>query len=64
LSEVSLVLAVPLNKLPSTAVTVREGARALDRDLAEMARSFRMRRYVVLRHCARGGFAEGVAGTA
>jgi len=44
------VLAVTLNKLPATAVTVREGARALDRDLAEMARSFRMRRWLVLRH--------------
>jgi NitT/TauT family transport system permease protein len=50
LSEVSLVLAVTLNKLPATAVTVREGARALDRDLTEMARSFQMRRYLVLRH--------------
>ena len=50
LNEFSLVLAVTLNKLPATAVTVREGARALDRDLAEMARSFRMRRWLVLRH--------------
>ncbi len=50
LSEVSLVLAVTLNKLPTTAVTVREGARALDRELDEMARSFRMPRRLVLRH--------------
>jgi NitT/TauT family transport system permease protein len=50
LSEVSLVLAVTLNKLPATAVTLREGARALDRDLTEMARSFRMRRYLLVRH--------------
>jgi NitT/TauT family transport system permease protein len=50
LNEFSLILAVTLNKLPATAVTVREGARARDRDLAEMARSFRMRRYTVLRH--------------
>jgi NitT/TauT family transport system permease protein len=50
LSEFSLLLAVTLNKLPATAVTVREGARALDRDLAEMARSFRVRRKLVLRH--------------
>jgi NitT/TauT family transport system permease protein len=50
LTEFSLVLAVTLNKLPATAVTVREGARALDRDLAEMARSFGMPRRLVLRH--------------
>ena len=50
LNEVAAIAAVTLNKLPSTAVTLREGARALDPDLMEMARSFRMGRLRVLRH--------------
>jgi NitT/TauT family transport system permease protein len=50
LNEVSAIAAVALNKLPSTAVTVREGARALDPALREMAASFRMSRWRVLRH--------------
>lgn len=50
LSEVTAVAAVALNKLPNTAVTVREGARALDQGLIDMAHSFRMGRGAVLRH--------------
>jgi NitT/TauT family transport system permease protein len=50
MNEFAAITAVALNKLPSTAVTVREGARALDRDLLEMARSFGMRRWPVIRH--------------
>lgn len=50
LSEVTAIAAVALNKLPSTAVTVREGARALDQGLIEMAHSFRMGRGAILRH--------------
>jgi NitT/TauT family transport system permease protein len=50
MNEFAAVAAVALNKLPSTAVTVREGARALDHDLLEMARSFGMRRWPVIRH--------------
>jgi len=50
LNEPTAVIAVALNKLPSTAVTVREGARALDRGLMEMARSYRMGRLATLRH--------------
>ena len=50
MNEVAAIAAVALNKLPSTAVTVREGARALDRDLLEMAHSFGMRRWPVIRH--------------
>ena len=42
LNEVAAVGAVALNKLPNTAATVREGARALDRDLDEMAEVFAM----------------------
>jgi len=50
LSEATAIAAVALNKLPSTAVTVREGARALDQGLIDMAHSFRMGRGAVLRH--------------
>ncbi|ABI62810.1 ABC transporter permease [Granulibacter bethesdensis] len=50
LTEWAAVMAVALNKLPNTAVTVREGARALDPALLDMARSFRMSRLAILRH--------------
>lgn len=50
LSEATAIAAVALNKLPSTAVTVREGARALDQGLIDMAHSFRMGRGATLRH--------------
>ncbi len=50
MNEATAIGAVVLNKLPSTTVTVREGARALDRGLLEMARSFRMRRWPTIRH--------------
>ncbi len=44
LTEAAAVGAVAVNKIPTVAVTLREGARALDRDLDEMARSFRLGR--------------------
>lgn len=50
LTEVAAVLAVSLNKIPNVIITVREGARALDPKLAEMARVFRFSRYRTLRH--------------
>jgi NitT/TauT family transport system permease protein len=42
LTEAAAVGAVALNKLPLVAVTMREGARALDRNYAEMATVFRL----------------------
>jgi NitT/TauT family transport system permease protein len=50
LTEAAAIAAVAVNKLPNTAVTVREGARALDRNLDEMALVFRMPRWKVFRH--------------
>ncbi|MCB8821783.1 ABC transporter permease [Microvirga rosea] len=41
LTESALLLAVAANKIPSVAVTLREGARTLDRDLAEVAEVYR-----------------------
>ncbi len=42
LTDVAAVLAVALNKFPNTVVTIREGARALDPGLEEMAAVFAM----------------------
>src|SRR3546814_5600849 len=39
-----------LNKIPNVVVTLREGARALDADLMEMAQAFRFSRLKLLRH--------------
>src|SRR5215218_9272611 len=50
LTEIAAVLAVAVNKLPNAIVTIREGARALDPALDDMARVFAMPRWKVLRH--------------
>jgi NitT/TauT family transport system permease protein len=50
LTETAALAAVVLNKLPLATVTVREGARALDRNLDEMAQVFRMSRWKRFRH--------------
>jgi NitT/TauT family transport system permease protein len=50
LTEAAAIAAVAVNKLPNTAVMVREGARALDPGLDDMAHVFRVPRWKVLRH--------------
>jgi NitT/TauT family transport system permease protein len=50
LTETAAIAAVALNKLPIATVTVREGARALDRNLDDMAQVFRMSAWVRMRH--------------
>ncbi len=50
MNEIAAIAAVALNKFPTTVVTLREGARALDPALAEMATSFHMSRWRRLRH--------------
>ncbi len=50
LTEFAAIAAVAVNKLPNAIVTVREGARALDPSLDEMAQVFAMPRWKVLRH--------------
>jgi NitT/TauT family transport system permease protein len=50
LTETAAILAVAVNKLPNAIVTVREGARALDPGLEEMARAFAMPRWKFMRH--------------
>jgi NitT/TauT family transport system permease protein len=49
LVEAAAITAVALNKIPNVAVTIREGARALDTGLLEMALVFRVSRPRTLR---------------
>jgi NitT/TauT family transport system permease protein len=49
LNDTAAVLAVVIAKAPTVVVTVREGARALDPGLAEMAAAFRLPRWRRLR---------------
>jgi NitT/TauT family transport system permease protein len=50
LTETAAIAAVALNKLPIATVTVREGARSLDRGLDDMAQVFRMNAWTRMRH--------------
>ena len=50
LIEAAAIAAVALNKIPNVVVTLREGARALNRDYLEMAEVFRLGRAKTLRH--------------
>jgi NitT/TauT family transport system permease protein len=50
LTETAAIAAVALNKLPTATVTVREGARSLDRGLDDMAQVFRMTAWTRMRH--------------
>lgn len=50
LNETAAILAVALNKLPNVIVVMREGARALDTGLDEMAKAYRLTPFTRLRH--------------
>lgn len=50
LTDAAAITAVALSKLPTVVVTLREGTRTLDRDLAAMARSFRLGALRTVRH--------------
>jgi NitT/TauT family transport system permease protein len=50
LNEAAAIGAVAVNKIPNVVVTMREGARALDRDYAEMAAVYRFGRLDRIRH--------------
>lgn len=50
LEEWSAILAVVINKLPNVIVTIREGARSLNKDLLEMAQAYRLGKAKTLRH--------------
>lgn len=50
LTETAAIMAVAINKIPNVAVTVREGARSLSRDLVEMAEVYQFGFWKTLRH--------------
>ncbi|MCX8049783.1 MAG: ABC transporter permease [Methylohalobius sp.] len=50
LTETAAILAVVVNKLPNVVVTLREGTKALDKGLLEMAHVYRFGRAKTLRH--------------
>jgi NitT/TauT family transport system permease protein len=50
LTETAAIIAVSINKIPNVAVTIREGARSLSRDLNEMAIMYRFGWWRTLRH--------------
>ncbi|HVL56494.1 MAG TPA: ABC transporter permease subunit [Burkholderiaceae bacterium] len=50
LVELALLVAVAANKIPNVALTVREGARSLARDLDEVAHVYRFGAFARLRH--------------
>ncbi|MEZ5453674.1 MAG: ABC transporter permease [Thiothrix sp.] len=49
LGETAAVLAVALNKIPTVVVTVREGARAIDHELLQVAQVYRLSRWQTFR---------------
>lgn len=52
LTEVAAILAVAINKIPMVAAIAREGARAFDPKLDDMARIYRLSWWARLRHVA------------
>lgn len=50
LTEAAAITAVALNKIPNVAVTMREGAKSLSRDLSEMAVVYRFGFWKTFRH--------------
>lgn len=64
LTEAAAVTAVALNKIPNVIVVLREGTRALDRDLEEMSRVYRFSAVTWLRHVLLPQLAPYVAAAA
>jgi NitT/TauT family transport system permease protein len=61
LNEAAAILAVAVNKLPNVVVIMREGARALDPELDEMAKAFKFTRLTRARHVILPQFAPYLA---
>ena len=61
LTEVAAIGAVALNKLPNAVVTLREGARALDPHLEDVAKAFRLSPLARFRHIVAPQLAPYVA---
>lgn len=64
LTEVAAVAAVAINKIPMVTVLIREGARALDPALDDMAKVFRMPRRHRFRHIMLPQLAPQIAAAA
>ncbi|MFG1376419.1 ABC transporter permease [Xanthobacter autotrophicus] len=64
LTETAAVLAVALNKIPTVAVLLREGARALSPELDEMAGAFRLSFLDRMRHVVLPQLEPHLAGAA
>jgi NitT/TauT family transport system permease protein len=61
LNETAAILAVAVNKLPNVIVIMREGARALDPELDELARAFKFTPLTKARHVIIPQFAPYLA---
>jgi NitT/TauT family transport system permease protein len=64
LTEVAAIAAIAINKLPNAVVTLREGARALDAALDEMATAFALPRRSAFRHVVLPQLAPYIAAAA
>jgi NitT/TauT family transport system permease protein len=64
LTEVAAIAAIAINKLPTAVVTVREGTRALDTALDEMAAVFAIPRWRAFRHVVLPQLAPYIAAAA
>ena len=64
LTEVAAIAAIAINKLPATVVTLREGTRALDASLDEMAAVFAIPRWRAFRHIVLPQLAPYIAAAA
>ncbi len=64
LTEVAAIAAIAINKLPTAVVTLREGARALDPALDEMAKVFAFPRGRIIRHVVLPQLAPYIAAAA
>lgn len=64
LNETAAIAAVTLNKVPQVTTMIREGARALSRDIDEMARVYGMSWAARLRHVVLPQLAPFIAGAA
>ena len=64
LNEAAAITAIAINKLPTAVVTLREGTRALDRSLDEMATVFAVSRWRAFRHVVLPQLAPYVAAAA
>lgn len=50
LTETAVIVAVAVNKIPNVVVTIREGVRALDKNLRQMAQAFHFGKWKTLKH--------------